>query len=70
MPAMSNNVPRVIRLPEVQARVGMSRSAIYAAAARGDFPRPFKLGPRASGWLADEVDAWLRSRVAVREEAA
>ena len=58
---------RVLRLPEVQLRVGMSRTWIYDRIARGEFPRPFKLGEAASGWLESEVSAWLEKRVARRE---
>jgi prophage regulatory protein len=49
---------RLIKLPEVERRTGLSRSTIYAMAAAGQFPRPIKLIPngRASGWLEDEVD--------------
>lgn len=48
---------------------GLRRSAIYAAVARGDFPKPVKLGPRASAWLSDEIHAWLEARRAERDAA-
>jgi prophage regulatory protein len=56
---------RVLRLPEVLARVGLGRSYIYKLISQGDFPRPIKLGPRASGWLEFEIDCWLEQRIAV-----
>ena len=34
---------RLIRLPEVMQRVGLSNSHIYALQARGQFPKPIKL---------------------------
>src|SRR3546814_7578470 len=43
------------RLPQVMARVGLSRSEIYRRIAAGDFPQPVKLGERASAWNAAEV---------------
>lgn len=55
---------QIIRLPVVRERTGLSRSTIYALAARGDFPTPIKLGARASGWVADEISSWLERRVA------
>lgn len=57
---------RVLRLRHVLDRVGLSRAYVYAMAARGEFPAPLKLGPRAAGWLESEVDAWVTARAAER----
>jgi prophage regulatory protein len=48
------------RLPAVLARVGMSRSFVYAAIAAKTFPAPRKFG-RASGWDSRAVDAWIEA---------
>jgi prophage regulatory protein len=56
----------ILRLREVRQRVGLSRSTIYALAARGDFPAPVKLGARAAGWLESEIAAWIAGRVKTR----
>lgn len=61
---------RLLRLPEVIARTGMSRSAVYAASAKGAFPQPVKLSERSSAWVESEIDAWLASRVAQRDAMA
>ncbi len=59
------NAPaRLLRLPRVQARTGLSRSTIYVRAADGSFPNPVRLGARAIGWIAAEVDAWIREQIA------
>jgi len=55
---------RIIRLPEVMNRVGLKRASIYAAIARGSFPKQIALGDRAVGWIEQEIDAWLAARVA------
>lgn len=57
----------LIRLPEVRARTGLSRSAIYARMQAGDFPPPVKLGERASAWPEHEVMAWCQARIAARD---
>lgn len=57
-----------IRITGLTRKTGMARSTIYAAIASGSFPRPIKLGSRAVGWLEDEVDDWLASKVAARGE--
>lgn len=53
---------RVLRLPALMTKVTLKRDSIYRGGREGWFPRPIKLGPRASGWLEDEVDDWLDSR--------
>lgn len=56
----------ILRLPEVERRVGLRRSSIYERVSRGAFPQPVKLGT-ASGWLEDEIEQWLAARVAERD---
>lgn len=55
-------IGRLIRLKEVQHRVGLSRSTIYRFMAEGTFPKPVHLGQRSVGWIEHEIDDWLRSR--------
>jgi prophage regulatory protein len=51
---------KILRLPGVRERVGLSRSSIYARAADGTFPQPIKIGgQRAIGWLENEIEEWL-----------
>ena len=59
---------RVIRLREVCQLTGYSRSGLYAAMKRGDFPQGVKLGPHATGWRETDVRAWLQSRPTVYGE--
>ena len=54
---------RFLRLPEVLARTGLSRSTIYVRLDQGRFPRPVSLGGRAVGWIEAEVDEWIRQRI-------
>ena len=55
---------RVLRLPRVQARTGLSRSSIYMRVANRSFPQPVRLGARAIGWIESEVDQWIRAQIA------
>ncbi|KVW93330.1 helix-turn-helix transcriptional regulator [Thiobacillus denitrificans] len=54
----------IIRLPDVMARTGLSRSSVFLKVKTGDMPPPIKLGVRATGWVAEEVDNWIKQRVA------
>jgi prophage regulatory protein len=56
---------RTIRLPDVETKIGLKKSTIYALVRQGDFPLPIKLGPRASAWVESQIDDWLRKRVVV-----
>ena len=49
-----------MRLPEVQSIVGKSKSSIYADPT---FPKPIKIGPRASAWIEAEILAWIDARI-------
>ncbi len=52
----------ILRLKDLQQRVPLSRSTLYAKIAAGAFPSPITLGPRAVGWLASDIDKWIQSR--------
>ena len=64
MDKRTNPPTRFVRLPEVVARTGLSRSTIYVRLAEGCFPQPVPLGARAVGWIEPEVDNWIRERIA------
>jgi prophage regulatory protein len=53
----------ILRLPEVKQRTGLSRSSIYLRISNKEFPAPISLGGRAVGWLKEEIDGWLVTRV-------
>lgn len=57
-----NPTPRIIRLPEVVDRIGMSRGSVYRLMSIGRFPKSVKIGERAVGWKESDLNAWLESR--------
>jgi prophage regulatory protein len=57
---------RLLRLPAVLDRTGLSRSTLYATP---DFPKSVKVGDRAVAWSEDEVDAWIAAKLDAREAA-
>lgn len=54
---------RVIKLKDVISTTGLSRSSIYAYMAKGEFPKPIQLGPRAVAWIEEEVQKWLCDKI-------
>lgn len=58
----------ILRRDKVEARTGLSRSSIYAGIAAGTFPAPVPLGEKSVGWIESEIQSWLESRVAARNE--
>lgn len=50
---------RLVRLKEVQHRVGLGRSTIYRWMAQGRFPKPVQIGGYAVAWAEEEIDRWI-----------
>jgi prophage regulatory protein len=58
-PSEPKRVTRLIRLKEVQHRVGLGRSTIYRWMAEGKFPKPVQLGGYAVAWAQEDIDCWI-----------
>lgn len=58
------NLPMMgyVRLKIVAQIVGAGKSTIWRWVKKGTFPKPHQLGPRCTGWRADEVRRWIISR--------
>ena len=57
---------RFLRLKQVIARTGLSRSSIYLMIANGQFPRQINLsGSRSVAWIEAEVEAWMKTRIEI-----
>ena len=57
---------RLLRLPSVVDRTGLSRSTLYELIADGAFPAPVPLGARSVAWAESEVQRWIERRIAAR----
>jgi prophage regulatory protein len=68
MTAANEGIVKILRLSQVQDRIGLSRSTIYdrinPKSPRFDstFPRPVKLGAAAIGWFESSITEWLKLR--------
>ena len=54
---------KLLRLPEVKATTGLSKSSIYARIAEGTFPRQIPLGPRLVVWVESDIQNWISEQV-------
>ncbi len=61
---------RFIRMPQVLEVTGASESTIYRWEAEGSFPKRVKLGKRAIGWDAREVERWAEDRAKSSSDAS
>lgn len=53
---------RLVRMPEVCKRIGMSRSSLYKMINLKTFPPPKRLGGRSVAWLESDIETWIDSR--------
>ena len=55
----------ILRLKDVIAMTGLSRSTIYLRMEQGNFPQQINLGSRAVGWISSEIKEWIEARIKV-----
>jgi prophage regulatory protein len=66
------HINQIIRIKEVIAMTGISRSVIYeklnpqSKCYDSTFPKPIKLSVNCVGWSAFEVNQWIEGRLASR----
>lgn len=66
---MSDKKPmRLLALPEVISKTGLSKASIYRMEKTGDFPRHVKLTPYRSAWAEHEIDSYIERLLAQRPE--
>ena len=59
---MSTEKPdRILRLPAVLERTGLSRSTMYRKIQEGTFPKQIALSTRCAGWRESAVSEWMRN---------
>ena len=61
---MPNSDDRILRLPELCQKLGLSRTSVYELIRSAGFPKQIKLTARASGWRLSAVERWLAEREA------
>ena len=64
---MSQLPPRILPWPVLRSMVPYTRQYILKLEKKGAFPGRVPVGPHRVGWLASEVEAWIKARVAERD---
>jgi prophage regulatory protein len=59
---------RLLRVCEVEDRVGAERGTLYKMVGAGTFPRPVKVS-KSNRWVESEIDEWLDAKIQERGQA-
>lgn len=54
---------KLMRLLEVKAITGLSKSTIYSRIAEGTFPKQILIGPRLVAWVESDIQNWIAEQV-------
>jgi len=54
---------KILRIQSVISITGLPRSTIYAYIKKGLFPKSIKLGERSVGWLEEDIESWIKSKI-------
>jgi len=55
---MYRHEDRLLRLPEVMRKTGLSKSAVYRMIQQKEFPKPVRIGS-GSRWFDTDVENWM-----------
>lgn len=67
---MAVQLQSFLRLKQVKILTGFSRSWIYEAIRRGDFPAPISIGARAVAWTEISIAEWQAHRIKQSSKSA
>ncbi len=58
---------RILRMKKVEDKIDISGTHIRRMEKTGQFPARVKISERAYGYIEEEVDAWIKKRLAARK---
>lgn len=66
---MTTTYPNIlIPTSDVLDRTCLSRTVLHRLVKAGEFPKPVPVGRQRIGYVEAEVDAWIDSRIALRDD--
>jgi prophage regulatory protein len=68
MEILAQNPVKILSSKEVLSRVPYSSVQIWRKESAGEFPRRVKLGPNRVGWVESEIESWISSKIAERNQ--
>ena len=57
---------QILREPQVSVLTGLSKSTRWRLEREGKFPQKRQLSAKSVGWLASEVEEWVRTRNVIK----
>ena len=66
--ATAPETPRLIRLPELQTLIPLSRTVIWRGVSAGTLPKPIRLSKNVNAWRLDEVISYIHEQTRKRDE--
>lgn len=65
----SENQTSLLRLRDVEARVGFKKTTIYRLMKKKQFPRSIHpVGSKISAWVSAEIDDWIKEQIGNHRE--
>ena len=62
MSAITRPERRILRVTDLMALLGLSRTTIWRMRRVGEIPQPIRIGANAIGWPDDVIAEWLAKR--------
>ena len=59
---------KLLRRAAVIEKTGLSTVDIYAGMKAGTFPVSVPIGVRTVGWVESEIEAWIKAKIAARDD--
>lgn len=57
---------KILRLREVLALIGVSKTTMYRWIGANQFPKPINLSSSSVGWLEADIEDWIQSKIEAR----
>lgn len=60
----------LLSIKQTMQRLSIGRTKLWALAKESGFPKPVQVSVGRKAFVASEIDAWIREKMAARDEAA
>jgi prophage regulatory protein len=65
-----NRMTRLIRVDEVLRLTGLAKRTMYQEISAGRFPSSVPISTRAVGWSEEDVNNWIKEKIALAKATA